>query len=52
MNYGNQTIISLFKFPYATTIIKKYKASEKEKPVFRSEALIEPQSPGKSYTLS
>jgi len=38
---GNQTIIPLFKFPYASTIIKKYKAGEKEKTVFSPSALIE-----------
>jgi site-specific recombinase XerD len=37
----NQTIIPLFKFPYAAIIIKKYMATEKEKTVFIQSALIE-----------
>ena len=38
---GNQTIIPLFKFPYAANIIKKYKGAENEKTVFSASALIE-----------
>ncbi|MFT3932834.1 MAG: site-specific integrase [Chitinophagaceae bacterium] len=38
---GNQTIIPLFKFPYASTIIDKYMATEKEKKVFSVNAIIE-----------
>lgn len=38
---GNQTIIPLFKFPYASTIIRKYKANDAEKTVFRSNVFIE-----------
>ncbi len=38
---GNQTIIPLFKFPYAVSIIKKYKAEKEKKSVFDKSYLIE-----------
>src|SRR5450432_4275297 len=38
---GNQTIIPLFRFLYANTIIKKYKSAEKAKTVFEPSCLIE-----------
>ncbi len=37
---GNETIIPLFKFPYAAEIIKKYKSSQEAKTVFDSKHLI------------
>jgi len=37
----NQTIIPLFKFPYAATIIKKHHAAEKEQTVFGGASFIE-----------
>jgi site-specific recombinase XerD len=38
---GNQTIIPLFKFPHAGTIIRKYHASEPDKTVFDPVHLVE-----------
>jgi site-specific recombinase XerD len=38
---GNQTIIPLFKFSYATSIIEKYKSVGKDKTVFDPACLIE-----------
>lgn len=38
---GNQTIIPLFKFPYAATIMKKYKSANHDKTVFNLAHLIE-----------
>jgi site-specific recombinase XerD len=38
---GNQTIIPLFKFPFASKIIRKYQSAEKEKAVFSPTVFIE-----------
>lgn len=38
---GHDTIIPLFKFPYAMTIMEKYAADEKSKMVFSPDAFIE-----------
>jgi integrase len=38
---GNQTIIPLFKFPYAQTILKRYCSSPKDKLVFDNRYLVE-----------
>lgn len=38
---GNQTIIPLFKFPYAGTIIRKYRSTEHDKTVFDPIHLVE-----------
>jgi site-specific recombinase XerD len=38
---GNQTIIPLFKFPFAASIIRKYQASEKDTMIFDHIHLIE-----------
>ena len=41
---GNQTIIPLFKFPYAANIIRKYRSGAKDKTVFDPKYLIEEPS--------
>jgi len=38
---GNQTIIPLFKFPYAQTILERYRSSSKDKLVFDKQYLVE-----------
>lgn len=38
---GNQTIIPLFKFPHASTIIRKYQSLPNEKTVFSPRTLVE-----------
>lgn len=38
---GNQTIIPLFKFPYAATILRKYKSVGSEKKIFDPAFLVE-----------
>jgi site-specific recombinase XerD len=38
---GNQTIIPLFKFPYAAIVVKKYASTRNEKTVFSAAAIIE-----------
>jgi site-specific recombinase XerD len=40
---GNQTIIPLFKFPHAATILKKYKSRPEAKTVFDPKVFIEEQ---------
>lgn len=41
---GNQTIIPLFKFPYAANIIRKYRSGPKDKNVFDLKFLVEEPS--------
>ncbi|MDQ2718142.1 MAG: site-specific integrase [Bacteroidota bacterium] len=41
---GNETIIPLFKFPYAMTIIDKYAAGEESKMIFKSDTFIQEQA--------
>lgn len=38
---GNQTIIPLFKFPYAQTILERYRSNSKDKLVFDKKYLVE-----------
>jgi site-specific recombinase XerD len=38
---GNQTIIPLFKFPYAVNIIRKYRSDAKAKTVFNTSIFVE-----------
>lgn len=40
---GNQTIIPLFKFPYAAAILKKHRAADDEQTVFKGTTFIEEQ---------
>jgi integrase len=41
---GNETIIPLFKFPYALTIIQKYSADKESPMIFNKEIFIEEQA--------
>ncbi len=41
---GNQTIIPLFKFPYAMAIIDKYAAGKESKMIFRKDTFIQEQA--------
>ena len=41
---GNETIIPLFKFPYAITVIKKYGSDNSSPLIFKKETFIEEQS--------
>lgn len=41
---GNQTIIPLFKFPHAVSVIEKYKSGEHDKTVFTPNVFIEEQA--------
>ncbi len=41
---GNQTIVPLFKFPFAMAIIDKYAAGEESKMIFRSDTFIQEQA--------
>jgi site-specific recombinase XerD len=38
---GNQTMIPLFKFPYAATILRKYKSPKEQKTVFNASMFVE-----------
>ncbi len=41
---GNETIIPLFKFPYAMTVIKKYGSEDSSPFIFRKETFLEEQA--------
>lgn len=41
---GNETIIPLFKFPYAMTVIEKYSSDESSPLIFKKETFIEEQA--------